>query len=224
MLRPAMSKHAKHVGGKTGGKSEKTAKGAPEAAAEEAGPAPEEASAGEAAATAAEETAGGAEAGAPETPEAAPAEAAAESAEDAPEAAQDRLLRLQADFANYRKRMDRERHEWAVYAAEQLLKELLPVVDNFDRGLETCKAEESVKEGFALVRQQLEGAMEKAGAKAIEDPTGQAFNPHLHEAIAQVPSADVPEGCVVAQTQRGYVLADRLLRPAQVVVSAGPAE
>jgi len=223
MLRPAMSKHAKHVGGKAGDKAEKTAKGAPEAAAEEAGTAAEEASAGKAAATAAEEAAGGAEAGAPETPEAAP-EAAAEGAEDAPEAVQDQLLRLQADFANYRKRMDRERHEWAVYAAEQLLKELLPVVDNFDRGLESCQADASVKEGFALVRQQLVGAMEKAGAKAIEDPTGQAFNPHLHEAIAQVPSADVPEGCVVAQTQRGYVLADRLLRPAQVVVSAGPAK
>lgn len=139
------------------------------------------------------------------------------------EAAQlkDRLLRLQADFDNYRKRMDRERREWAAYAGEQVVRELLPVLDNFERGLESVDAADSVKDGFALIYQQLLTVLDKAGVTPVADPVGQLFDPAIHEAIAHVPSPDVPEGHVMAQTRRGYQMTDRLLRPAQVVVSSG---
>lgn len=150
----------------------------------------------------------------------APAEEAAPTAE---EALRDQLLRLQADFDNYRKRIDRERKDWAVFANEKLLKDLLPALDNFELGLANgvkAKAPEALLEGLRLVKGQLEGALAKSGVTPI-DAEGQPFDPNLHEAITHMPSPDVPEGTVLAQTRRGYKMGDKLLRPAQVVVSSG---
>ena len=150
----------------------------------------------------------------------APAEEAAPTAE---EVLRDQLLRLQADFDNYRKRIDRERKDWAVYANEKLLKDLLPALDNFDLGLANgikANAPEALLEGLRLVKGQLEGALSKSGVTPI-DAEGQPFDPNLHEAITHMPSPDVPEGTVLAQTRRGYKMGDKLLRPAQVVVSSG---
>jgi molecular chaperone GrpE len=160
----------------------------------------------------------------PAPPAAAPGPAA-EPAPSAEEALRDRLLRLQADFENYRKRMDRERKDWISFASEKLILELLPVLDHFELGLADSArngASAAFTEGFQLICNQLRAALEKAGVQAIA-AEGQAFDPNLHEAITHLPSDQVPEGHVAAQTRRGYKLGDKLLRAAQVVVSSGPA-
>ena len=164
----------------------------------------------------------------PEDGPAAPAEsAAAAEPQPSPEAVlQDRLLRLQADFENYRKRMDREKKDWIAFASEKLVLELLPVLDHFELGLaDGAKngAPPAVTEGFQLICNQLRAALEKTGVQVVDAAEGAAFDPHLHEAISHLPSATVAEGHVVVQTRRGYKLGDKLLRAAQVVVSAGPA-
>ena len=160
-----------------------------------------------------------------EEPVAEPADTAAEPVPSPEEILNDRLLRLQADFDNYRKRIDRERKDWAVFANEKLLKDLLPALDNFELGLANgvkANAPEALLEGLRLVQKQMEGALEKSGVTPI-DAEGQPFDPNLHEAITHMPSTDVPEGTVLAQTRRGYKMGDKLLRAAQVVVSSGPA-
>ena len=155
----------------------------------------------------------------------APPETPAEPQRTPEEILQDRLLRLQADFENYRKRMEREKKDWIAFAAEKLLLELLPVLDHFELGLaDSAKsgAPAAFTEGFQLVCNQFRAALEKAGVQAIV-AEGVAFDPNLHEAITHLPSDTVPEGHVAAQTRRGYKLGDKLLRAAQVVVSSGPA-
>ena len=161
-----------------------------------------------------------------ETPPAAAPESAAEPQPSPEEALQGRLLRLQADFENYRKRMDREKKDWIAFASEKLVLDLLPVLDHFELGLaDSAKngAPAAFVDGFQLVYNQLRAAIEKAGVQAI-DAEGAAFDPHLHEAITHLPSDDVPEGHVVVQSRRGYRMGDKLLRAAQVVVSSGPAD
>ena len=165
----------------------------------------------------------------PVAEEAAPAPAAepapAEPQPSPEEVLKDRLLRLQADFDNYRKRMDREKKDWIAFASEKLVLELLPVLDHFELGLaDSAKngAPAPIQEGFQLVCNQFRAALEKAGVQVI-NAEGQAFDPNLHEAITHLPSDTVPEGQVSAQTRRGYKLGDKLLRAAQVVVSSGPA-
>ena len=158
---------------------------------------------------------------APETAEA--VEPAAEPAPSPEEILNDRLLRLQADFDNYRKRIDRERKDWAVFANEKLLKDLLPALDTFDLGLdngEKAGAPAALLEGLRLVRTQFESALAKSDVTPI-DAAGLPFDPNLHEAITHMPSPDVPEGTVLAQTRRGWKMGDKLLRAAQVVVSSG---
>ena len=162
----------------------------------------------------------------PETPPPGPApDSAAEPSPSPEEGLKDRLLRLQADFDNYRKRMDREKKDWIAFASEKLVLDLLPVLDHFELGLaDSAKngAPAAVVDGFQLVCNQLRAALEKAGVQPI-DAAGAAFDPHLHEAITHLPSDQVPEGHVAAQTRRGYKMGDKLLRAAQVVVSSGPA-
>jgi molecular chaperone GrpE len=140
---------------------------------------------------------------------------------------QDQMLRLQADFDNFRKRMAREKKDWIAFASENIVMELLPVLDHFELGLadsEQNGAPESLTEGFRLIYTQLCGALDKAGVKVIDAQPGEPFDPQVHEAISHLPSEDIPEGEVVAQTRRGYQMGEKLLRAAQVVVSSGPAE
>ena len=168
------------------------------------------------------------EAPAGEAPEADPEVAPeAEADPDAPalspeEILRDRLLRLQADFDNYRKRMAREKQDWIETAAKDVLTDLLPVLDNFAIGLEKAGGD-PVTEGFRMVAEQLRAALKKHGLTAVEPAAGDEFDPAVHEAITQLPSPDIPEGRVVARTRAGYRLGAKLLRPAQVVVSSGPA-
>ena len=136
----------------------------------------------------------------------------------------DRLLRLQADFENFRRRTQRERSELYQRANENLIEELLPVLDHFELGFENAEKHEAnpdVVIGFRLVFEQIQGALTKFNLRPV-DAIGEHFDPHLHEAITHVSSEEYPADFIVAQTRRGYRLADKLLRPAQVVVSKGP--
>lgn len=139
-------------------------------------------------------------------------------------ALKDRLLRLQADFENFRKRTAREQAELTLRANEDLLRGLLPVVDHFELGLRKATlhhAESAVMAGFQLVYDQMIGALREAGLTPV-DAEGQVFDPQRHEAVSHVPSEEFPVDTIITQTRRGYRLGNRLLRAAQVVVSSGP--
>jgi molecular chaperone GrpE len=137
----------------------------------------------------------------------------------------DLALRSQADFENYKKRSAREKEEAIKYANSSLLQRLVAIIDNFELGLAAAKeqSEESpIYSGMVLVQKQLSDLLAENGLQPIE-AEGQPFDPNLHEAIAHEPSDQVPEGIVLRQTRRGYRYKDRLLRPAKVIVSSGPA-
>jgi molecular chaperone GrpE len=137
----------------------------------------------------------------------------------------DLALRSQADFENYKKRAAREKEEAIKYANSALLERLIPIVDNFELGLEAARGDgedSPVFSGMNMVLKQLMDFLTEHGLQPI-DATGQKFDPNLHEAIAHEASAEVPEGVVIRQTRRGYRMRDRLLRPSSVVVSSGPA-
>jgi molecular chaperone GrpE len=135
----------------------------------------------------------------------------------------DRLQRLAAEFDNYRKRSVREQAEQATRANERLVKELLPILDDLGRALEAATDHEEAKleEGVRLVHRSLESVLERQGLAEIA--TDGKFDPHVHEALLSQPS-ELPEGDVLQVIQKGYSLADRVLRPARVVVSSGPPE
>ena len=135
-----------------------------------------------------------------------------------------RLLRAQADMDNFRKRMQRELESERRYAGIGLLRDLLPVLDNIERAIEAAKASgegSSLLEGFQLVAQQLQTVLAQHNCTPIE-ASRQTFDPNLHEAISQLPSPDHAAGEVMEVTSTGYQLHDRVVRPAQVVVSSGP--
>ncbi|HEY0793863.1 MAG TPA: nucleotide exchange factor GrpE [Chthoniobacterales bacterium] len=137
----------------------------------------------------------------------------------------DIAMRSVADLDNYRKRVSREKEEAARYANAGFLERLVPILDNFELGLQAAKASSSgsaVLDGMSMVYRQLQDFLSGSGVETI-DATGQRFNPNFHEAIAQEESADVAEGTVLRQVRKGYRLRDRLLRPANVVVARAPA-
>ena len=137
----------------------------------------------------------------------------------------DLALRSQADFDNYKKRAAREKEDAVKYANSSLLQRLVSILDNFELGLAAAKTESEqspIYSGMVLVQKQLNDLLEENGLQAIE-ADGKKFDPNLHEAIAHEPSGSA-EGTVIRQVRRGYRFKDRLLRPAQVVVSRGPAK
>ncbi|MDF9843308.1 MULTISPECIES: nucleotide exchange factor GrpE [unclassified Paenibacillus] len=165
------------------------------------------------------------------------AEAAAESTADIEEAsdggvavrrlqelaeeAQARTLRVQADFDNFRRRTQKEKEELAQYATSKLVTELLPVLDNFERALVTAPGNaesEAFTKGINMIFRQLEGVLKSEGLAAMET-VGQPFNPEYHQAIMQVESEEHEEGIVTEEVQKGYLLKDKVLRPAMVKVS-----
>jgi molecular chaperone GrpE len=138
----------------------------------------------------------------------------------------ERYLRLAADFDNARKRGLKDREEAALFGHQNLVKELLPSVDNLERAIDSAQqggegGREALLEGVELVLREIQTALARHGVVAI-DASGQPFDPALHEAMAQVPDASVPANTVVQVFQRGYQLRGRLLRPARVVVSKPP--
>lgn len=134
---------------------------------------------------------------------------------------QQRLLRAQADFDNFRRRTVKEKEELGKYASAKLITELLPVIDNFERALNTTgdiSDAASYIKGVEMIFRQLEGVLKSEGLTAME-AEGQPFNPEFHQAIMQVESEEHEEGIVVEVVQKGYMLKDKVLRPAMVKVS-----
>lgn len=136
----------------------------------------------------------------------------------------DLAYRSQAELDNFRKRAAREAQEARAYANADLLRTLLPVLDNFDMGLEAARAESEksmIFMGMSMVRRQIDEFFREQGVQEIES-LGKTFDPNLHEAVAQEPSDEVAEGTIIRVTRRGFRLKERLLRAASVVVSSGP--
>jgi len=137
----------------------------------------------------------------------------------------DKYLRAVADFDNYRKRVAREKEELARFTSERVVAALLPALDNLERAIEAAQAHgvenSSLLEGLTQVYNQFRRTLMEFGLQEVIAGAGQPFDPNLHEAVSQVDSAAHAEGHVIEQLQRGYKLADRLLRPARVVVSKG---
>jgi molecular chaperone GrpE len=136
----------------------------------------------------------------------------------------DQLLRRQAEFENYRKRVERERAESFHRSRAEVLLELLPVIDNFDRALSSLDAggdAESLRQGVELIHRQLSDALVKFGLEPVP-AVGEAFDPHLHEAVTTEHSSEHEENTVIEEFQKGYKLGDKLLRPAKVKVASSP--
>lgn len=134
------------------------------------------------------------------------------------------LIRLQADFDNYRKRIERERHHERHRGAELLVENLLPVLDGFDRAISAHRdpAHEEYRKGFELIRKQMLDALTKQGLQKIETE-GQRFDPHFHHAIERVETQKHPDDTVLEELQAGYVFHGKVLRPAMVRVAVNPA-
>lgn len=132
----------------------------------------------------------------------------------------DRLLRKQADFENFRKRMDRERHEFHQAAVMEVVRDLLPVLDGLERALATDSAHagEEFHAGVELIARQLFDMLARCGLQAVE-ARGKKFDPHLHQAVEMVETAEHEDQTVLEEWQRGYKFKGRLLRPAMVKVA-----
>ena len=145
--------------------------------------------------------------------------------EEEEEGLRDQFVRLQADFANFRNRTQRERIELYQRANEDLLLEILPVLDHYEMGLQNAEqhdADKAVVDGFKLVFEQFQNVLNKFNLTPIE-AVGEEFDPHKHEALTHMPSDEYPAETCSNQVRRGYMFGDKLLRAAQVVVSSGPA-
>jgi molecular chaperone GrpE len=168
-------------------------------------------------------------AAAPSAP-AAPADPAAQLAAAKKEAADnyDRFLRATADLENFRRRTVREKDELRQFAVTRVLEDLLPALDNLALGLAAARQPgadlKALTGGVELVLGQLKAALAPHGLKEIVPAVGQSFDPHQHESLSHQPSADVPVEHVLNVVRPGYMLNGRLLRPASVVLSGGPAK
>lgn len=132
---------------------------------------------------------------------------------------QDRLLRTAAEFDNYRKRVERERRDLADYMKADILAEILPIVDNFERALQAPSADgDSLRKGVELIHKQMLDLLRKRGVTPIE-ALGADFDPNFHQAVIHETSPFHREGEVIEELQRGYMLGDKLLRPAMVKVA-----
>jgi molecular chaperone GrpE len=136
------------------------------------------------------------------------------------DALQDRLLRTAAEFDNYRKRIDRERRDQADAAVADALEDLLPVMDNLERALQAPAGEDvdAFRKGVELIHKQMTDLLRKRGVKPVE-AVGALFDPNYHQAVVQEVSPGHRDGEVMEELRRGYLLGDRLLRPAMVKVA-----
>jgi molecular chaperone GrpE len=136
----------------------------------------------------------------------------------------DTFVRRQADFENYRKRVEKERHQERHRGAESIVEHVLPVLDAFDRALAgpADGANAEYRKGFELIRKQLWDVLAKQGLTRIES-VGKEFNPHFHHAIETVETSEHADGVVIGEMQPGYLFHERVLRPAMVRVASAPA-
>jgi molecular chaperone GrpE len=135
----------------------------------------------------------------------------------------DRVVRTLADFENYRKRSDREKQDYFKYALADTIRDLLPVLDNFDRALDHAEEGDDFHKGVLLIYKQLFDVLKRHGVTPIEE-SGVHFDPNIHEAVVREENSSVPSHTVVAVLQKGYFLHDRVLRPAMVKVAVGGPE
>ena len=144
----------------------------------------------------------------------------AETAESVRAELMDRILRLQADFDNYRRRTRQEQSELSAFVTQNLIKELLPVIDNFERALSSRPTDDpsGFGAGVEMIFRQLYGVLEKQGITTVES-VGALFDPNRHEAILKDTESDQPEGTVVAELQKGYAVGGKVIRPALVKVA-----
>nr|WP_230499310.1 nucleotide exchange factor GrpE [Sutcliffiella rhizosphaerae] len=133
---------------------------------------------------------------------------------------ENRLLRLQADFDNYRRRVRLDQEAAQKYRAQNLVTDILPALDNFERALKVDSDDEKIQsflQGMEMVHRQLVEALKSEGLEAIES-VGQSFDPHLHQAVMQVDEGDAESNTVLEEFQKGYKLKDRVIRPSMVKV------
>jgi molecular chaperone GrpE len=134
----------------------------------------------------------------------------------------DRLLRKQAEFENFKKRMEREKSEYVQFASAELMKEMLNAIDSFDLAIRNAAAESkgggNMLRGFELIYKQLQDTLTRFGLKPVE-ATGKKFDPNFHQAVSTKAAGEVEENTVIEEMRKGYTLNGRLLRPAMVTVS-----
>jgi molecular chaperone GrpE len=134
---------------------------------------------------------------------------------------EDRMLRAQAEFQNFRKRSEKDRLEFSEYASVEAVRTLLPVIDDFERALQVETPDKTYVKGMELIHQRLFDALKKLGLEPIV-AQGEPFDPHVHHAVEMVETEDLPDHTVLAEFQRGYNFKGRLLRPAMVKVAVEP--
>lgn len=166
-----------------------------------------------------------AEEAAPESPDGenggAAAAAELEALRKQAEESQEKYLRTQADFDNFRRRSRQEKEDFAKYASSKLVEQLLPIVDNFERAVAASKDSrdiDSLLKGIEMIQRQLDQTLEQEGLKAM-NAAGEPFKPEYHQAVMQVESEEHEEGTVVEVLQKGYIFKDKVLRPAMVKVA-----
>ena len=157
------------------------------------------------------------------TPEAQIAALTAERDQLAAEKAhmKDRLLRTLADFENFRRRAERDRSEYVQFAAMEIVRDLVPILDDFRRALKVETADKEYAKGIELIAQRLFETLKKAGLEPIE-AAGKPFDPNLHQAVDRVQSEELPDQTVLEEYQSGYNFKGKLLRPAMVKVAVKP--
>jgi molecular chaperone GrpE len=131
---------------------------------------------------------------------------------------QDRLLRGRAEFDNFRRRTERERSDYIQYAAMEMVRDILPVLDDFERALKVETADREYAKGVELIYQRLFDSLKRMGLEPIKTE-GQQFDPNLHQAVERVPSKDAVDQAILGEFQRGYNFKGKLLRPAMVRVA-----
>jgi len=135
---------------------------------------------------------------------------------------QDLLLRGQAEFQNFRKRVEKERVEFAEYSSTEAVRAMLPIIDDFERALKVESADKEFSKGMQLILQRLYESLKKLGLEPLAS-AGQPFDPHIHHAVEMVETTDAPDHTILDEYQRGYNFKGRLLRPAMVKVAVEPA-
>lgn len=135
----------------------------------------------------------------------------------------ERMLRIAAEFENYKKRVRKEQSDAEVKSRESVLRDMLEVIDNLERAVSFTESPDpkALQQGVQLVLRLFQSKLERYDVKGFESK-GQAFDPRIHDAISQVPTADAPPGSVVNEVQKGYRIGERLLRPAMVAVAVAP--
>jgi molecular chaperone GrpE len=134
---------------------------------------------------------------------------------------QDLLQRRQAEFDNFRRRTERERSEFAQYAGMEMIRELLPIVDDFERALKSDAGSKDYAKGVELISNRMAETLKKAGLEPIETE-GKIFDPHVHQAVEKVHTEDAEDNAILQEFQKGYFFKGKLLRPSMVKVAVHP--